>query len=152
VSGPGGASVELLPLDDAVRVSTLSPGATVVYKKESGLPDSNSVGFDFDVRIRISDFDYSPNVDTGIYSGFLSNLGPGVAAAIGFGAFNNVPYIKIQDVKANRPVLRVPFNWADGLFHTYRITLDPVSNSLLLTVLAEPHVGIFDYTFDSTFE
>lgn len=134
ISGPGDASVDLLPLDDAIKISTLAPGATVVYKKDLGLPDSNSAGFDFEVRIRISNFEYSPNIDTGIYSGFLSDLGPGIAAAIGFGAFNNVPHVKIQDVKANKPVLIVPFNWADGLFHTYRITLDLVSDSLLLTV------------------
>jgi hypothetical protein len=153
INGPGSASVDLLPADGAVKVSTLAPGATAVYKKNLGLPDSNSVGFDFEIRIRISNFEYSPNVDTGIYSGFLSDLGPGVAAAVGFGAFNNVPYVKIQDVKANRPVLIIPFNWADGLFHTYRITLDPVSNSLLLTVDSQVvSSGIFDRTFDFTFE
>lgn len=153
INGPGSASVDLLPLDGAVRVSTLAPGATAVYKKNLGLPDSNSMGFDFEIRIRISNFDYSPNVDTGIYSGFLSNLGPGVAAAVGFGAFNNVPYVKIQDVKANRPVLLVPFNWADGLFHIYRVTLDPISNSLLLTIDSQiVSTGIFDRTFDFTFE
>lgn len=128
-------SVSLVSLtEDAVRVETLSPGTTAVYRMRTGLPDSRSIGLEFEARLRIDSFLYDPNVETGIYVGFLSNAGPGVAAAIGFDALNNIPYVKLQDVNSNVAVIRIPFNWGDGQFHTYRVTRDPLTDSLNLSI------------------
>ncbi len=101
---------------------------------KTGLPDSVSFGLVFTVRLRINSFSYSPDVDTGVYVGFLSNSGPGIAAAIGFDALNNIPYVKIQDVNANVAVARIPFDWSDGQFHTYRVIRDPRTDSLTLSI------------------
>jgi hypothetical protein len=129
---PDAASVSIV--SSAVRVSTLSPGTTATYRIETGLPDSISFGMSLSVRLRINSFAYSPDVDTGIYVGFLSNAGPGVSAAIGFDALNNIPYVKLQDVNADAAVIRIPFNWADGQFHTYTVTKDPITDSLGLSI------------------
>jgi hypothetical protein len=134
-SRPDAVSVTLVASPEtAVRVATLSPGTTATYRMRTGIPDSRSFGLTFSVRLRINSFVYSPNVDTGVYVGFLSNAGPGVAAAIGFDALDNIPYVKIQDVNANVAVLRVPFDWDDGNFHTYTIVRDPLTDSLSLSV------------------
>lgn len=134
-SRPDAVSVTLVASPEtAVRVATLAPGTTATYRMKIGLPDPRSFGLIFSVRLRINSFSYSPNVDTGIYVGFLSNTGPGVSAAIGFDALGNIPYVKIQDVESDIAVLRIPFNWADGNFHIYTITRDPLTDSLNLSV------------------
>jgi len=134
-SNPGAVTVTLITSPEpAVRLATTSPGTTATYRMATGLPDSVSVGLSFTVRLRINSFSYSPDVDTGVYVGFLSNSGPGVAAAIGFDALGNIPYVKLQDVNADVAVIRIPFNWADGEFHTYTVTKDPLTDSLNLSV------------------
>ncbi len=134
---PDAVNVTLLSSpENAVRIATQSPGCTAVYKRSLRIPDSRSLGFDLEVRLRINAYEYSPNVETGIYVGILSTTGNGVAAALGFDALSNIPYVKIQDLVAGEAVVRVPFNWADGQFHTYRITRDVRTDSLNLTVMS----------------
>ena len=120
----------------AFRHRTGSGPMTSVYRKDTGVPDAESLRFEFTVRMRVNSFTYSPDVDTSIYAGFLSSIGPGVAAGIGFEGLSNVPHVKIQDVNADVPVYRVPFNWADGAFHTYRIVRDPVAGTFSLVILS----------------
>jgi hypothetical protein len=135
-SNESAVSVSLVSFpENAVRVETLPPGTTAVYRMRTGIPDSRSIGMEFEVRLRIESFQYDPNVETGIYVGFLSNAGPGVAAAVGFDALNNIPYVKIQDVNSGKAVVRIPFNWGDGQFHTYKIVRDPLTDSLNLSVI-----------------
>lgn len=138
VQGPGTVGVSLVTAgpDDAVRMQAAAPGVTAAYRKGTGLPDSSSLRFELEVRMRVSSYSYSPDVDTGMYAGFLSNAGPGVAAAVGFDALNNIPYLKIQDVNADVPLFRVPFNWADGLFHTYKLVRDERTNSISLVIVS----------------
>lgn len=106
------------------------------YASATGIPDMSSLGFELEVTMRVNSFTYSPNVDTGIYAGLLSMIGPGISPAIGFDALNNIPYVKIQDVNRNIPLFRVPFNWADGNFHTYKIVRDAKTNTIGLVIVS----------------
>ncbi len=133
-SDPNSVSVSLISIpENAARIVTA--GSTAVLRRASSLPDMYNIGFVFEARLRINSFAYSPNVETGIYAGFLGNGDDGYSAAIGFDALNNIPYVKIQDVKAGMAMLRVPFNWGDGAFHTYRVTRDPKTDALLLQIM-----------------
>ncbi len=136
-SGSGDVSTSLIvegPIS-ALRYGVDSPGAASAYSMSTGLPDAPSVTLEVTVRMRVHSFNYDPDVDTGIYVGFLSSTGPGISAAIGFDAINDIPYVKIQDVNANVPVFRTPFDWDDGAFHRYKLSKDAETGTVNLTVL-----------------
>lgn len=120
---------------DFLRYGTLGPTATL-YSIISGLPSHPSLDFEIDISMRINSFSCNPNADTGIFVGFVSPIGPGVTAGLGFDALNAIPYVKIQDTNNNQPLYRIPFNWADQQFHTYRIIRNVKNNSLQLIVIS----------------
>ena len=123
--------------DEFLRYGTVGVNPlSSVYKKETGLTDHPSFNFDFSVTMRVNAFSYSPDVDTSIYAGFLSSMGPGVAAAVGYDAIANIPYVKIQDVNSDETMFRVPFNWADGQFHTFKITRDVKTDTFNLVFVS----------------
>jgi hypothetical protein len=113
--------------------TTVAP-MTTAYRKETGLPDVTSLRFEMTVRMKINTWSADPNIDTGIYAGFLSSMGPGVAAAVGFDAIDDIPYVKIHDVNSDVALFRVPFEWNDGSFHSYTLVRDPVTDSLSLVI------------------
>ena len=113
--------------------TTVAP-MTTAYRKETGLPDATSLRFEVSVRMRINTWSADPNVDTGVYAGFLSSMGPGVAAAVGFDAIDDIPYVKIQDVNSDVTLFRVPFDWSDGAFHSYTLVRNPITDSLSLVI------------------
>lgn len=123
-SGPGAPDISL---QTAGPLSVLRYGTTVfgpvetVYRRDTGIPDDPSLEVELTVSLRVNAFDSQPTVDTGIYAGMLSADGPGVSVAVGFDVLENIPYVKLQDVNANVPVFRAPFNWADGAFHTFKV-------------------------------
>jgi hypothetical protein len=118
----------------AFRYGTSAPGVQTAYRLATGLPDTPSLKFEMRVTMRVNQFTAGPNIDTGIYVGLLSNAGIGAAAAIGFDTLSGIPYVKIQDVNANVPVFRAPFEWTDGQFHTYRLVRDNLTNSFRLVI------------------
>jgi len=120
---------------DFLRYGTLGPTATL-YSIVSGLPSHPSLDFEIDISMRVRSFLCNPNVDTGIFVGFVSPIGPGVTAGLGFDTLNAIPYIKIQDTNNNQPLYRIPFDWADQQFHTYRIIRNVKNNSLQLIVIS----------------
>jgi hypothetical protein len=123
-SGPGTPDVSLQTVGplNVLRYGTTSFGPLeTVYRQETGIPDDPSLEVELTVSLRINAFLSQPTVDTGIYAGMLSAAGPGVSVAVGFEALDNIPYVKLQDVNADVPVFRIPFNWADGAFHTFKI-------------------------------
>lgn len=138
-AGPGTPGVSLQtsgPLN-VLRYETVSTGPVeTVYKKNTHLPDSPSIDGEMTVSMRINAFSYSTDVDTGIYAGILSDSSPGVSVAIGFDAIANIPYVKLQDVNTNKPVFRVPFNWADGAFHTYKIVKNSKTGTISLVIVS----------------
>ena len=137
-----GAGIPDVSLQTAGPYNVLRYGTTssspveTVYKLNTGLPDAPSVDGEMAVSMRVNAFAYDPDVDTGIYAGMLSNIGPGVSVAIGFDAISNIPYVKLQDVNTNTPVFRVPFNWADGSFHTYKIVKDSKTGTISLVIVS----------------
>lgn len=121
-------------LGGAVRMTAAGGGVT--YAKANGIPDAPSLRLEFEARLKVASFVYDPEVETGLYAGFVSSIGPGVAAGIGFDALSNIPYVKVQDVNANKAVLRIPFDWSDGAFHTYRLVRDPETDNIILTIVS----------------
>lgn len=117
----------------AFRYGTSGSGVRTAYVRKTGIPDS-APGLDARFKIRVDAYAYSPDVDTGIAVGVLTNEGPGGAVAIGFDAISNVPYVKVFDASSGEALFRIPFNWADGAFHEYRLYKDPVSGSYSLSV------------------
>jgi hypothetical protein len=115
---------------DFLRYSVIGSQLTTYYYKNTGLTSQTSLNFELTVRMRVNSFYYNPNVDTSIYAGFSSPIGPGILAGIGFESLNNIPYVKIQDLGANIPVYEAPFDWADGNFHTFRLVRDVKSNTV----------------------
>ncbi len=81
-------------------------------------------------------FPAGTDVETGIYAGFLSSMGPGVAAAVGFDVVDNIPYVKIQDITSNETMYRVPFDWSDGNFHSYKLVRDPDTDTIKLVIVS----------------
>lgn len=124
------------PLNVLRYGTTVSGPVETIYRKDTGIPDDPSLNTEFTVSLRVNAFQNIPNVDTGIYAGMLSAAGSGVSVAIGFDAINNIPYVKMQDVNANVPVFRIPFNWADGLFHTFKIVKDEKTGTIGLVVVS----------------
>lgn len=138
-SGPGFPSISLQTVGpiDVLRYGTAGSGLLeTVYRRDTGIPDDPSLEVELTVSLRVNAFLNVPNVDTGIYAGMLSSSGPGVAVAIGFDAIDNVPYVKLQDVNADVPVFRAPFNWADGSFHTFKIVKDAATGGFGLVVVS----------------
>ena len=119
----------------ALRYGTVGPGTRTAYRNDITLPDVSSLNFDWTVKIQINSFPPG-SVDSGIYAGFTSNAGPGVSAAIGFDSIQGIRYVKMQDVNSNTPVFRAPFNWGDGLPHTYKIVRDIKTNSFQLIIVS----------------
>lgn len=133
--GPGTVTESLVTVGpvEAFRYGTSGAGMRTAYVRKTGIPDA-AAGLDARFKIRVDAYSYSPDVDTGISVGVLSNEGPGVAAAIGFDAIGNVPYVKLFDARTGEALFRIPFNWADGSFHEYRLFKDPDTGSYSLAV------------------
>jgi hypothetical protein len=129
-NGTSNVSLVTIGLTDALRYES-PPGVETVYFNEINVPVDSDI-MEFRVNVRINDFDYSPNVDTKIALGIVSNDEKNLILALGFDAINNIPYVKIFNVKTTEILLRVPFNWADGDFHTYVIRKDDSNFSLVV--------------------
>jgi hypothetical protein len=131
--GPDSPTTALIP--GYLRYTAVGSGSTSVCRNDSGIPDTDH-RFELTTTLRINSWPAGSNVDTSIYAGFLSSIGPGVAAAIGFDVVNNIPYVKIQDVNSNATMYRVPFDWTDGNFHTYKMVRDVVTDSIKLVIVS----------------
>jgi len=118
-----------------LRYTAVGSSSTSVCRNDSAIPDTDH-RFELTTTLRINSWPAGSNVDTSIYAGFLSSIGPGVAAAIGFDVVNNIPYVKIQDVNSNTTMYRVPFDWTDGNFHTYKMVRDVVTDSIKLVIVS----------------
>lgn len=130
-NGPGIAIVSLVA--GALRYGTDALGVSTIYRNDTPLPDTTR-DFELGVSLKINSYPAGSTLDTDIYAGFLSSIGPGIAAAVGFDAINDIPYVKIQDVNNNTTIYRVPFNWADGASHTYRLVYDVDTNTIGLII------------------
>lgn len=133
--GSGTPSVSLVTVGpvDALRYGTGVIGINTVYKNATPIPDTRC-NFEFSVNMKINSYPVGPNVDTSIYSGFLSSLGPGIAAAVGFEMINNIPFVKIQDVNSNQTLYRTNFDWTDGNFHQYKLVYNADTNAIGLVI------------------
>jgi hypothetical protein len=120
----------------ALRYGTIGGGTRTAYRNDITLPDVKSLNFDWTAKIKVDAFPPGFNVDSGIYVGFTSNVGDGVSAAIGFDSIQGTRYVKIQDVNSNVSVYRTPFNWGDGLTHTYKIVRDVKTDSFQLIIVS----------------
>jgi hypothetical protein len=131
--GPDSPTTAIIP--GYLRYTAVGSTSTSVCRNDSAIPDTDH-RFELTTTLRINSWPAGPNIDTSVYAGFLSSIGGGVAAAIGFDIVNNIPYVKIQDVNSNTTMYRVPFNWADGNFHTYKMVRDIVTDTIKLVVVS----------------
>ncbi len=120
------SSVEILPVqgfDDFLSYKVVGAGTDTLYRSNTGLPDAVSFDFEMVARVRVNNAYISGNGDSGVFVGMNGVPGPGFSVAVGFevDTVTGGLYVKLQDLKAGKPVLKRLFNWNDGQFHTYKI-------------------------------
>src|SRR5690606_14852139 len=137
-------------LGNSVSVGTPIP-MQAMYRYDDVVPRSPNINFEFAVSMKINSYQAptGPNYDTRIYAGFTSDMNPGVAAAVGFEFVNGKPMVKLHDVNSDTPLARVHDPWPGQSFRTFRIVRDVKTDTFQL--FFEPGDGIFDDTFDDTF-
>lgn len=134
-NGAGNSTISLTTVGptDVLRYGTAGAGIMTAYHNPNQLPNTLH-NFNLKVRLKVNSFPAGTDFDSGIRVGFINAVGPGVAAAIGMDAVNNIPYVKIQDTGADETVYRAPFNWGDGSFHTFRLVYDAKTDTVGLII------------------
>jgi hypothetical protein len=103
--------------------STDVTGTKTVYRNATPLPDSIGLHTEVKFRIKLLNDSSGGAGDTQVRFGFSS---PGVTVAL---AFVSTPlgerYVLVMDLNNGRIVGGIPFDFADGLFHDYRLVRDP---------------------------
>jgi hypothetical protein len=134
-NGPGNSTISLTTIGptDVLRYGTAGAGIETVYHNTTQLP-STLQNFDLKIRLKVNSFPAGTDFDSGIRAGFISQVGPGIAAAIGLDAIGNIPYVTIQDIGSEETMHRTPFNWGDGNFHTFRLVYDASTDTVGLII------------------
>lgn len=103
-------------------------GTWAIYRNPTPLPDSASLQTEARFRLRLAADSSGGLGDTQVRFGLSA---PGYTMAL---AFVTIPtgerYVLIKDLNANTVVGGMPFDFSDGLFHTYRIVRDIGSASV----------------------
>lgn len=134
------SAVSIVPMTsgitDYIRYGTTGTGSTTTYRNKTGITDAVSTDFDATFTIRINSVDPDVLGDTGIYFGVSGIAGPGFTAAVGFDLINGIRFIKMVDLLSGRNLFQRPFNWGDGLFHTYKISKVTARGGIQFTIIS----------------
>ena len=98
---------------------TDSVGTRTSYRNFTPLPDSPGLQTEARFRLRLAHDSSGGTGDTQVRFGLI---GPGYTMALAFvTAPTGIRYVYVRDLKAGTVVGGTPFDFGDGLFHTYRI-------------------------------
>lgn len=130
-------SLEMTGSKDVLRYGTTASGIVeTAYLRDTSIPSDPSLDVEMTVSLRVNSYFLDRNVDSGIYAGIVTPIDSGIGVAIGFDVLDNIPYVKLQDMNKNISVFRTPFNWADALFHTFKIVKDASTGTVSLVVVS----------------
>jgi hypothetical protein len=119
-------AVSVSHMGSFLRYGTTGTGTTTAYRSELGIGTFPSTNFDLQITMRVNSvWTGTANYDSGIYVGVSGENGEnGYVAALGFERIKGTYYVKIDDLHAGETLFRIPFDWNDGAFHTYRLIHD----------------------------
>lgn len=112
-------------------------GTATTYRSNTGLTDAVSNDIEMTVSVRIHNAYLGEDGDSSIYVGMNGVAGPGFSVAIGFEVdpLSGGCYVKLQDLKAGKPVFKRLFNWNDGQFHTYKVVREAATDTMNLIIV-----------------
>ena len=105
----------------------------MVYRNPTALPDSVSLTTEIKVRMRVlADVTFGLG-DSQVRLGFSSTAGFTLSLAF-VTTLTGERYVLLVDQNTLTVLGGIPFDWYDGLFHTYRMVRDPTGASVLVFV------------------
>jgi hypothetical protein len=126
------ANVSATPFSGVLTYATTGPTRTV-YRNPTSLPDSLSLVTEVKFRMRVLQDTTLGLGDSQVRLGFSSSAGFTLSLA-----FVTTPlgerYVLLVDQNTLAVLGGIPFDWYDGAFHDYKLTRDPATASVLISI------------------